>query len=102
MAEVQFKAIKSVYNVTVSSSALTMTGLGFAADDLVDVDRARVSVETADIKMTDDGIVPTATRGHTLSNGFDGMFQGQDLINALQFIRKTSDAIINVTLYKRT
>lgn len=103
MAEVSFEAIASVYNVTVSTTALTLSSLGFTAGQIAEgPDRARVTVETADVKMTDDGSTPTATSGHTLPAGFDGMFQGNRLVTELRFIRRTStDAKINVTLYRR-
>lgn len=102
MAEVEFEVIASVYDVTVSSTALDMTDLGFTEAQLNVADRARITVEDADIKMTDDGTVAAGNNGHPLPNGFDGIFQSNRLIVAMQFIRRAGDdAVINVTLYKR-
>ena len=79
------------YNLTISSSAVTLTVPATAT-------HALLTVSGANVKVTEDTSAPTTTNGLLLQDGFIGELA---LPNALRFIREGSvDAKLNVT-YRR-
>lgn len=78
------------YNLTVSTSVVTLTVPPGAT-------HALVTVETNDVRFTEDGSSPSATNGLYLPAGFLGELA---LPAALKFIRVSADAKINVSYRK--
>lgn len=91
-------------NVTVSTSAITVsnTGFGWGSSDIADADVAYVSAHTAAVTVRWDGTSPTATLGLPLPANSTIKVEGNRNVRNLRFIRSGgSDAVVSVTLEKR-
>ena len=98
MAEQSMRVVASVYAETVSTTALTLITLGFTADQVAEADAAHITVEGNDIRYTYDGTTPEAAVGHPVAAGGERLVRGGILVTALQFIRVSADATINISL----
>jgi hypothetical protein len=86
-------------SATVSSTAMTMTAIGFSAANIDTADRALISVDTQPVRFRYDGGVPTAAEGHYLESGDTHMIEGNQNIRNLQLIRATgTDGFVAITL----
>lgn len=87
-------------SATVSSTAKAVSDGTFSwtAGDLDKARVATVTAHTANVVYTYDGSTPTATNGHVLPANSTIQVQGNTNIQALQFIRQSSDATVSVTL----
>lgn len=87
-------------SVAVSSTAVAITAAGFswAAGDLDKARRATITAHTNAVVYTKNGTNPTATTGHVLAANATVVIDGNTNIQALKFIRQSSDAAVSVTL----
>ena len=78
-------------HVTVSSSALTLTGgtIGYTAAEVAKAVKLTVTGDGGDIRYAVAGEVPTASQGHLILNNVTTEFS-QD-VPGMQFIRKSAD-----------
>lgn len=63
---------------------------------------ATLVIETDSVRYRDDGTDPTASVGMLLYPGQSIQIQSKDMLNAVKFIRVTSDAVVNVSYYERS
>lgn len=89
---------RPVIEYTVSTSAVTLTTIGFSQ---AQVDGALELVVTVgdggDVRYLDNGTAPTATKGHILNTDESYRFRGGDF-NDLQFIRESVDSVCTFQL----
>lgn len=86
---------------TVSSTARTMTNVGFSADELADAERAVITTTGDALRWTHDGVAPTDAVGEYLAaNSSPLTISGNASVKRLQFIRVTTDVALLVILEK--
>jgi hypothetical protein len=86
---------------TISSTARTMSDVGFTAAELADADQATFIVTGDAIRFRYDGTAPTATVGFYLpADATPLVVVGNADIRRLQFIRVTTDAELYISLEK--
>lgn len=103
MGAIQTTKVLAFASGTISSTAVTMTGLGFTAEQLRRSSMAFISIDTNALRFRYDGTAPTASVGHMLQIGglSAWIIEGAENIAKLQFIRVSSDATVQVTLEGR-
>lgn len=86
---------------TVSSTALALTSLDFAAGVVAAADEALITVETQSVRYRLDGTAPTASVGHLVAAAGSITVTGNTNVKNFKIIRATgSDATVMVTLFK--
>lgn len=86
-------------SATVSSTALTLTDIGFSAAQVTLANRARVTCLTQAVLFRYDGGDPAALTGHALIANETVVIDGQHNIAQLRFIRAgASDGAVCITL----
>lgn len=85
-------------NSTVSSTALSLTDIGFDADEVAVADRMRVTVETQPLRYRYDGAVATTSVGHQLVAGSVLILDGQQNIANFSIIAVSTDGAVFITL----
>lgn len=84
---------------TVSSTALTLSDLGFTDEQIKRANTALITRENFGLRYRYDGGVPTGTIGHVLASGERLELFGNANVRNLQVIRSTAnDSIVTVTL----
>lgn len=84
---------------TVTSTALSLTDLGFTAAQVKRARAALISVETTGVRYRFG--TPTAANGHLVNAGDGGWIQGRKALALLKFIRATgSDSTLTVSLFE--
>lgn len=84
---------------TVSSTALTLSDLGFTADEIHRANAALITCENFDTRYRYDGGVPTGASGHVLATGSSLELFGNANVRNLQLIRSTAnDSTVTITL----
>jgi hypothetical protein len=88
------------YNsATVSSTAQTLTDVGFSAAEIERADVAYITVDTQALRYRYDSGAPTAADGHLLDAGDKWLLVGNQNIRNLQLIRAgSSDGFVAITL----
>jgi hypothetical protein len=90
---------KAFHKATISSTAKSLTDMGFTASELAGISKVQVSIESDDVRYLCvlGGSSPTATDGHKLLK--DNVYI-LDLGNVLDFklIRITNDATVQVSV----
>ena len=86
---------------TVSSTARTMTDVGFSAAELNQAERAVITITGDAMRWTHDGTAPTAALGAYLAaNSSPLVISGNANVRRLRFIRVTTDVALLVILEK--
>jgi hypothetical protein len=84
---------------TVSNTTTTLASFGVVPTDAVG---CILTVETAAVRFTWDGTVPTASVGGGVPMAKDSVWEivGRDLMTNIKMIAQGSDAYVSVALYK--
>lgn len=86
-------------SATVSSTALTLTDVGFSAAQVTRANRARVTCLAQPVLYRYDGGVPAASTGHALIANETVVIDGQSNLAELRFIRAGgTDGTVCITL----
>jgi|TARA_R110002020_G_scaffold456560_1_gene673136 hypothetical protein len=86
--------------VDATSGGVGLTSSKYAPSGSPPRNVARISVDTASIKVTEDGTAPTASLGDTYAAGDQFIVSGVNSLRKLRMIRTTSTSgVINVTYY---
>lgn len=88
----------SQFAKTVSSTALSLTDLGFTTAQVQQAQSMRLTVETQSTRYAYDGATPTAANGHLLAANAELLLVGSENLANFRIIRVTTDATIQVTL----
>lgn len=84
--------------ISSTAKAVSHADFGWTAGDLDKARGATITAHTQAVVFTYDGSTPTATHGHVLPANGTVSIQGNTNIQALKFIRQSSDATVSVTL----
>lgn len=84
--------------VSVSSTALSFSDMGFTDDEIKQADSAHVSVFGNSVRYWYNGDVPTASTGHPIPQDGERIIRGQRNIKNIQFISTSGTATLAITL----
>lgn len=86
--------------ITVTGGALPFTVTKAFIADTMPAERAVVTVETAPVRFTLDGTVPTSTVGHLLNPGDVLVVQAETNLRNFRVIVVSANATLQVTYYR--
>jgi hypothetical protein len=88
--------------VDATSGGVALTAAKYAPAGTPPMNLCRVSVDTASLKITEDGTAPTSSLGDTFDAGDQFQIAGVNSLRKARFIRTTgTSAVINVTYYRQ-
>lgn len=88
--------------VDATSGGVGLTSTKYAPVGTPPMNQVRISVDTASIKITEDGTAPTASLGDTFDAGDIFMVTGVNSLRKLRMIRTSgTSAVLNVTYYRQ-